>query len=239
MTPTRLHLGAAALVMAGCLAAAGTVALAMAPLQGAARVGTPNPATGVVSGSVESSPTPLRPLTYAAPATTGTGGTVVVSATGAFTYTPSATARHAAAKTGSGTPTTDSFTVTVSDGYGGTAAVPVTVPIAPANAKPVVLPRLRKVTGVSGSTGVVTGRVAARDPDGDPLSYQAARPPAKGVVRVSPSTGGFTYTPTAAARRAAAAAPGAGSPARSDSFTVTITDGYGGAVRVPVRVPVR
>jgi hypothetical protein len=39
----------------------------------------------------------------------------------------------------------------------------------------------------------------------------------------------------AAARRAAAAAPGAGSPARSTSFPVTVTDGYGGAVRVPVR----
>lgn len=71
-------------------------------------------------------------------------------------------------------------------------------------------------------TGVVTGRVMAVDPDGDPLLYTAAPATAQGSVMVAPD-GSFVYTPN----------PGA----LADSFTVTVTDGRGGSLDVPVGIP--
>jgi VCBS repeat-containing protein len=47
----------------------------------------------------------------------------------------------------------------------------------------------------------------------------------------------FTYTPTAAARQAAAA-QGATSADQSDTFTVVVSDGFGGSVSVPISVVV-
>ena len=193
----------------------------------------PQGSGGVVSGTLTPVSPPSSPLTYTVPAQPARGSVAIDPVSGSFTYTPAATARHAAAAPG-GT-TTDSFTVSVSDGYGGTAAVPVTVPIAPVNAPPVVTGR--QVTAPAKATGTVRGTVTAQDPDGDPLSYAVATRPAKGSVTVNPG-GAFTYTPTAAARRSAAAAP-ASSPARTDAFTVTVNDGHGGTTAVPVRVPIR
>jgi VCBS repeat-containing protein len=129
----------------------------------------------------------------------------------------------------------DTFTVTVTDGYGDTTAVPVTVAIAPQNSPPVAAPA--KVTAVKPSTGVVSGGVSAVDPDGDSLTYSAPTSIPKGAVSVNSSTGAFTYTPTATARRNAAASP-AGSAAKTASFTVTVSDGYGGTTTVPVKVKV-
>ena len=71
-------------------------------------------------------------------------------------------------------------------------------------------------------TGVVTGRVIAVDPDGDPLLYTAAPVTAQGSVAVAPD-GTFVYTPN----------PGA----LADGFTVNVTDGRGGSLDVPVSVP--
>ena len=71
-------------------------------------------------------------------------------------------------------------------------------------------------------TGVVTGRVIAVDPDGDPLLYTAAPVTAQGSVMVAPD-GTFVYTPN----------PGA----LADSFTVNVTDGRGGSLDVPVGIP--
>ena len=61
---------------------------------------------------------------------------VIDNQTGDWTYTPTATARHNAAGTG---PTTDTFTVTVDDGHGGTDQVNVIVNITPANNAPAVV----------------------------------------------------------------------------------------------------
>jgi VCBS repeat-containing protein len=60
--------------------------------------------------------------------------------------------------------------------------------------------------------------------------------PIKGTVGAT-ATGEFTYTPTAAARQAAIA-PGATPGDQTDAFTVTISDGYGGDVIVPVNVSI-
>ena len=104
-----------------------------------------------------------------------------------------------------------------------------------ANTSPVV----SKVTvgkPVAG-TGVVTGSVAATDAEKDKLTYSAPASTAKGRVSVNAATGAFTYTPTDAAR-VAAVLPNANAAAKSDTFTVTVSDGYGGKASAAVSVTI-
>lgn len=79
-------------------------------------------------------------------------------------------------------------------------------------------------------TGVVTGRVIAMDPDGDPLTFVAPPVTAKGNVNLAPD-GTFVYTPTPEAR-AAAAVDGA------DFFMVTVSDPFGGVLDIPVSIAI-
>jgi len=190
----------------------------------------PDSATGVVTGTVTVSDADSDPLNFAAPAST-TKGTVSINATtGAFTYTPTATTRHAAAKLGaSSTEKSDSFTVTVSDQYGGTVSVPVSVRVIPSNAAPTATAAVAKPDPVS---GVATGAVATADADQDTLTYTATKP-ANGDVVVN-ADGTFTYTPTAAARTAARSS----TTAKTDSFTITVADGYGGTKAVSVKATI-
>ena len=200
-----------------------------------ATVGTPSAATGVVSGSVKATDADGDVRTYTANATTAKGAVSVNSASGAFTYTPTTTARHnAAALAATTADKTDAFTVNVADGYGGQVAVPVTVTIGPRNAAPVSgIPTL----STNPATGVVTGFVNATDPDGDTLTYaELDTSTAKGAVAVS-STGSFTYTPTAAARQNAGAV-NATAADTADTFTVSVSDRYGGTSAVAVSVPI-
>ena len=184
-------------------------------------VGTPSAATGVVTGTVTGADADRDPLTYttSAPAK----GAVTITTAGAFTYTPTATARHGAAKVGATTADkSDAFTVTVADGYGGSLAVPVAVVVSPANSAPTATATI--VGKPDPVTRSVTGRVRATDADNDPLTYTAAPATAKGSVALS--NGSFTYTPAAT------------SAAGTDTFAVTVSDGYGGSVAVPVTVPI-
>ncbi|SCX15542.1 PecA family PE domain-processing aspartic protease [Mycolicibacterium fluoranthenivorans] len=193
------------------------------PVFGTATVGTPNSSTGVVTGKVVATDADKDTLTYTAAAQSTAGGTVALNtSTGTFTYTPTTAARHAAAAIGATTATSDTFTVDASDGNGGTATQTVTVKVAPLNTAPVL------------AATQVAGAVSATDPDGDTLSYSAT--PTKGTIAFS-STGAFTYTPTAAAQHAAAAT-GASSSVKTDTFTVTVSDGYGGTVAAKVTVTI-
>ena len=192
-----------------------------------ATVGTPNATTGVVTGSVTATDANNDPLTFTAPATTAKGSVTVNARTGAFTYTPTATARHAAAKIGAATAAkTDTFTVTVTDGYGGTVPVAVSVAIRPKNAVPVA--GTTTVGTPDTSSSVVTGKVNATDADSDALTFSTAAKTTKGTVSLNTATGAFSYTPSEPSR----AVPG------TDTFTVTITDGYGGSTPVAVSVPI-
>jgi len=96
---------------------------------GYATVGSPEPVTGVVRGTVVGSDVDGDILTYRGSATT-MKGSVIVTATGDFTYTPTsqALADAAAPDAGSGE-RQDTFDVTIDDGRNGTVAVPVTVQI--------------------------------------------------------------------------------------------------------------
>ncbi len=195
-------------------------------------VGNPKSSTGVVTGSLKATDKDKDTLTYGGSTTTAKG-TVVVDAKGKFTYTPTAEARHAAATGAPGT-TTDTFTLTAYDGHGGAADVSVTVKIralnsAPDDAKAVV-------TQTNTATGVVTGKITATDTDGDAFTYGAPATTKKGSVAVA-ADGTFTYAPTEAARQAASA-PKASSSTKTDSFTVTISDGHGGTDQVTVKVTI-
>jgi hypothetical protein len=75
------------------------------------------------------------------------------------------------------------------------------------------------------TNGIVAGNVTGSDFDGDTLSYSVTTGPTQGSVSINASTGAFIYTATN---------PNANSP---DSFAVTVTDGHGGSVVVPVSIP--
>jgi hypothetical protein len=103
-------------------------------------------------------------------------------------------------------------------------------------------PELPVVTARDPATGEVTGVLTVADRDRDPLKYRVSVWPTKGSVALTFVKVGdvvdttrmfFTYTPTAAARKAAADS-GATDADKSDSFTVTVSDGYGGIVSVPI-----
>ena len=190
-------------------------------------VGKPNASTGVVKGAVRATDPDGDTRSFTGTATTAKGSITVNSSTGAFTYTPTAVARHTAAGlNATAADKTANFTVTVTDGYGGAATVPVTVAISPRNTAPVASGAVGRPDAVS---GIARGKVTASDSDLDALSYSATAP-VRGTVAVS-TDGSFAYTPTATARTEARKS----STTLSDPFTITVKDGYGGTVAVTVR----
>lgn len=202
--------------------------------------------TGVVTGTVtviDPDSNTVGSAVTRAPA----HGTVALSG-GQYTYTPDPLMAHAGY--------IDSFAVTVDDtdsgfhihgllgligmltfgllgesGHRSTATV--TVKVAAFNNAPTAKSR---VTTVDLTSGLVTGRVNGSDVNGDTLTYSGSTTTAKGSVIVS-GTGEFTYTPTSDAL-ATATAPGAIAADKTDSFTVTVDDGYGGTTALEVVVPI-
>lgn len=206
------------------------------PPVGRASITGGDPVTGRVDGTVTGSDPDGDVLSFSAPAATSKGALGINATTGAFTYLPTATARHAAARIGATTAeTTDSAVVTITDGRGGTAHVPLTVQISPANIAPAVG---ATVVGTPGpTTGVVAGQVTATDSDSDSMVFTAPTTTTKGTVTINAITGAFTFTPTSAARRQAAA-PDATDADRTDSFAIDIVDGHGGTASAAVIVAV-
>jgi len=136
-------------------------------------------------------------------------GTVVVNADGSFVYTPS--------KDYNGS---DSFTVTVDDGHGGTTTATIHVGVTPVNDPPVAdNPNLTTYEDTP-----VSGKVTATDVDGDTLTFTKGNDPAHGSVTIN-ADGSFTYTP-------------AKDYNGSDSFTVTVNDGHGGTTTSTITIGV-
>lgn len=91
-----------------------------------------NPTTGVVTGRVVGADADGDPVSYSGPAGTAKGSITLDAASGAFTYTPTDTARRNASAPGaSGADLNDLFTVSLADGRGGTASIDVMVPVVP------------------------------------------------------------------------------------------------------------
>jgi VCBS repeat-containing protein len=188
-------------------------------------------------------------------------GSASINADGVLTYRPRAAARHRAARDGAPTADrVDVIRITVIDPSGQRASKRVRIPVLGANQEPVVS---SVVVGLPDpQTGVVKGRVTATDADGDALVYRlvsdrsessgrmtsdidgvrvrslqgevfdlpyATAPTSQGSVSLQ-ADGAFTYTPVATGASS--------SSASTDSFTVTVTDGYGGSTSIPVSVPI-
>ena len=107
--------------------------------------------------------------------------------------------------------------VTVSDGQATTTStVSVAVLPLPVN-QPPVAGAPGRWNPPNARTGVVTGSIAASDPDGNPLSYTVTTTPTYGSVTLNGAS--FTYTPSAQRPPSAT----------QDSFVVTVSDGQASA----------
>ena len=203
-----------------------------APAAGTPTMGTPNSATGVINGSINATDPDGDSITYTL-SSLPTKGSLTVGGNGAFTYTPTATARHAAASGAPGT-TTDTATVLATDTIGAATSIGLTFAILPKNSAPT---NARATVGQPNSlTGVVTGSIVADDADNDTLAYSGSATTAKGAVSVAPA-GTFTYTPNLLARQNAAASAATAAD-RADTFNVTVADGHGGTVVLAVTVAI-
>ncbi|WP_421939882.1 Calx-beta domain-containing protein [Pedobacter sp.] len=160
------------------------------------------------NGTVTASDPDGDPLTYTV--TTPPGhGTVIVNPDGTYTYTPVANFNG-----------TDIFTVTVSDGKGGATTVTINVTVNALNDLPVATsPAI-----ITTQDTPVNGAVTASDVDGDSLTFTVTTAPAHGSVVVNPD-GTYTYTPVAGY-------------VGTDTFSITVNDGNGGTVQVPISVTV-
>ncbi len=185
-------------------------------------VGKSNSNTGVITGTVKATDANSDRIFYDGTMSTMTG-TLVVGGDGKFTFTPTVTARHAAASTDPAAVRVAHFTITVDDGHGGVVHVPLELPISPRNTAPTA-PALSGLK-TDAATGRVTGTFTVTDADRDALAFTTT-PPSRGSVVVN-ADGTFAYTPTAQARAA-----GTG----TDSFQVTVDDGHGGTQTLSVVV---
>ena len=189
-----------------------------------------DPVGGTVTGSIVFTDADGDIVTYSA--TDPVSGSVTVNPDGTFSYNPSEAARQQARlKKAIGT---DKFTITVDDGHGGVKTVTVTTTIAPTDQAPVT--GALEIGAPAARNGAVKGSLTASDPDDDKFSFSGTTKTAKGYVSVS-SKGTFTYTPTAAARRAAASDT-ANEADKIDTFTITVTDSYGATATKPVTVSI-
>ncbi len=194
-------------------------------------------ADGSLSGQIHATDPNHDSLNFVGASTSSLGGLVSVNADGSFTYTPTADIRHAAAAVNApDTVTTDTFTVSASDGYGGIATATISVPVSPINGNPTG----GAITGlqVDDVIGVVTGSVTGvSDPDLDTLTYSSSPMSTGGGAVDVYSDGSFTYNPTTDQRHRAAAL-GAPFAVTHDSFTISVWDGHGGNTTVTIVVPV-
>lgn len=177
------------------------------PVAGTASSAPPDPNSGVVKGDLNVSANG-QILTYTVTTQAGQG-TATVNSAGRFAYIPTAQARYNATES-----TTDTFTVTVSNGFASVMET-VTVSVLPKADIPVA--GTPTVGAPNATTGVVTGALHITDPGGKTLMYTVSTTPGSGAVTVD-ATGSFTYTPTVHARLNA-------TESTTDMFTVTATNG--------------
>ncbi|TYS67786.1 tandem-95 repeat protein [Sutcliffiella horikoshii] len=151
----------------------------------------------VLTNQIPASDQDGDPLTFSL-LNSPTNGVAVVNGDGTFTYTPNVNYNG-----------TDTFSVLVSDGQGGTAISTVSITILPVNDPPVVQDQ-NIVTTVDIS---IASNVPVSDPDGDALTFEVDQAPANGTVVLN-GDGTFTYSPNAGF-------------IGDDVFTVLVTDTQG------------
>jgi VCBS repeat-containing protein len=160
-------------------------------------------------------------------------GSVTLNADGSFTYTPDETKMRA-----NPTLQDDSFTYTISDGFGGTDTATVTINLtnqAPDAVDDSYSDSHNLALNVDDAAGVILGAGADSDADNgggalfqDQLTIVNHTDPTYGSVTLN-GDGSFTYTPDETKMRA-------NSTLQDDSFTYTISDGFGGTDTATVTI---
>jgi T1SS-143 domain-containing protein len=161
-------------------------------------------------------------------ALTSTYGTMTARADGTYDFTVNRETRDAMTQ---GQSFSQTFSYTITDKDGDTATSSVTIRIDGQKGISFVDVPDQNFNPVSGNYTVsvredtgLTGRVAAVDVDGDPLTYQKGSDPSRGSVVVN-ADGSYTYTPQK-------------DYSGSDSFTVIVSDGKGSVASTTVNVGV-
>ena len=186
------------------------ISAADSDISGSASEGDGNAAARTTSGTIAFSDVDTSDSHTLSISGAASHGTATVDADGTWHYTVADSG--AVDALAAGEHLSDSFTVEVDDGHGGTAAQLVTIDITGTNDAP---------TSANGSAStnedvpLISSLPAASDVDGDALSYSLATDAAHGSVTVN-ANGTFTYTPD-------------GDYNGSDSFSFTISDGHGGS----------
>ncbi|PND56730.1 hypothetical protein CRM90_16245 [Mycobacterium sp. ENV421] len=213
------------------------------PVSSVSPVTTFNTRTGTVTGNLDipagSADSGLMTYTLGT-APNSARGTVTVNADGTFVYTRSATAGSQ--------PTTDSFTILGTDSSGKTVTVAVVnVNATTGNSAPVGngvtvgSSKLERIVGPYDKQ-TTTGTLKATDADGDPVTWAAGTySTAQGGSITVAANGTFTYTNQKYAwfgvsdsywhDHAVTGDPG-------DTFTVNVSDGFGGTTAVTYGIPI-
>jgi VCBS repeat-containing protein len=145
-------------------------------------------------------------------------GKVVINTDGTITYKPNANYNGP-----------DQIIYTITDANGAVSSATVAVTITPVNDLPTQVdnngnPTSTPVQISTKEDTPIAGKVNAKDPDGDTLTFTPKDQPTHGSVTVNPD-GSYVYTP----------APDYNG---KDSFTVTVGDGKGGTAIIIVDVTV-
>ncbi|MDD5760047.1 MAG: Ig-like domain-containing protein [Desulfobulbaceae bacterium] len=134
-----------------------------------------------LDGTLSAADTNNDPLTFAL-VVPPKHGAANVTASGAFTYTPTANFNGA-----------DSFTFKANDGKMDSAEATVALTISPVNDAPVATDGMLETAEDTSASGQLT----ATDPEGDSLSYSIVTNGAKGVAKITnAATGTFAYIPS-------------------------------------------
>jgi VCBS repeat-containing protein len=172
---------------------------------GAVTEDTSPTATGTLTATDADNPA----LTFVAGTQSGAYGSLVLNATGAWTYSLGA----AAQALGGGQVVTDAFTVTLTDG----STTTVTITVTGTDDAPVISSGTGAVTEDTSPTA--TGTLTATDADNPALAFVAGTQSGAYGSLVLSAAGTWTYTLGAAAQALA------GGQVVTDTFTVTLTDG--------------
>jgi VCBS repeat-containing protein len=172
---------------------------------------------GKVTGMIIASDGDVGDVLKYGPSTINTGkGTVTVNTTtGAFEFTPTDAARHAAAATNATAADKQvTFSVTVDDQHGGVISVPVTASILGQNTNPTV-----NIGNPIKLLGVATYTPSYTDADGDTVTFTITRQGSNGSAVLNLSVLGLLNTIVYTANNLVLPA--------HDSFDVQVSDGHG------------
>lgn len=181
----------------------------------AANLNLTTPEDTPVLGAIQASDVDGDSLTYGAGNEPANGSVSLNPTTGQFVYTPSANYNGS-----------DSFSVVVSDGNGGTAVSIVTIGVTPVEDAPTPVNQAPVTADQNLTTDEnveLNGAISATDSDGDTLSYTISGIPTNGSVTLNQATGSFVYTPNT-------------SYSGGDSFVVTVNDGNGGTTTSTITI---